>query len=94
MSSITGRVARLERRWDDAGVGCPDAWHRTGPDPLRPRPVDYRHAAQPLMPPEMQAAPAPALDDEDRCPRCGAHRPTIAVVAYDLSTPVITDTPT
>jgi hypothetical protein len=87
--SIRGRIIRLER-----GAGRPPTCPEHEPNPLRPRPFDYRAGLAILSPDDAERQAAEAEQDAAiqaaleaaPCPRCGWRPPVpIAIRSVDLS---------
>ena len=89
MSNLRGRIVRLER-----GVGPPPTCPEHAPDPLLPRPINYREGLEILSPdPDVRARAEARQEAKIRatleaapCPRCGWRPPVpIAIKSIDLS---------
>ena len=87
--NMRGRIVRLER-----GAGRPPTCPEHGPDPLRPRPIDYREGLEILNPdPDVrsraearQEAKIQASLEAQPCPRCGWRPPVpIGIRSFDMS---------
>ena len=87
--SVKQRIVRLER-----GVGRPPTCPEHEPDPLHPRPINYREGLEILSPdPDVRAraearqdAKIQAALEAEPCPRCGWRPPVpIAIKSVDMS---------
>ncbi len=73
--SLKARITRVEQRRGDSWADCPDPCHRP-PGPFDRRPVDWRQALRPFLPPEDQAEIRP----EPVCPTCGGPPSGIEII--------------